>query len=248
MQSKLTSTFGHGHNGQAAVPLGIHGPHGKDYIVLRYRQGRSRHIADGLHVLPVGGRRVAPQYFITGRQPARGRLPRYSGIVLQLLRQEAYIRRRRRGRGQRRQRCRVQTRHVCRVVVIHELRQIAVLNAVLGAYVLVLVVIVLAKFREPDGSESLLIEGKMIAAAQVAIAPEHHERLKRRGRQILLRHGRDIAGQLPRRTIVVAPERADGLKLFVVGGGGNAFREYAHHVRVLRRITGSAITAHDVVV
>src|SRR5271157_2877112 len=175
------------HNCQTAISSGIEGTYCKDYIVLRDRQSRTRDITDPLRVLPVGRRGVAPQHFVAGRQSAGGRIPSYSGIVLQLLRQQAHVCRRRRRQCQRSQGGRVQPGHVGGVVEIYKLRQVTIFDAVLGANVLVLMVVILAEFCEAHRSVSLLVEGEMIAAAQVAVAPEDHERLKSRGRKIFCR-------------------------------------------------------------
>src|SRR5271166_5818923 len=182
------STFRHGYDRQTAMAFSIQGAYSKDYIVLRHRHSGADHITDGLHMLPVGRGRIPPEHFVASRQSAGRSFPCQSGIVLQLFRQQAHIRRRRRRRCQRSQRGRIQARHVRGVVVIQELRQITVFDAILGANVLVLMVIILAKFRKSYRGITLLVKGKMIAAAQVAITPEHDEKLQSCGREVLSRN------------------------------------------------------------
>src|SRR5271166_1921099 len=171
------SAFRHGYDRQTAMPFGIECTYTKDYIVLRYRHSGVHHITDGLHMLPIGSCRVPPEHFVASRQSTGRSVPRQSGIVLQLFRQQAHIRRWRRRRCQRSQSGHVQARHVRGVVVIHEFRQITVFDAVLHTNVLVLMVIILAEFRKPHRGVTLLVEGKVIAAAQITVTTEHDERL-----------------------------------------------------------------------
>src|ERR1019366_9496024 len=102
-----------------------------------------------------------------------------------------------------------------------EFWQVTVFDAVLGAHVLVLMVVVLAKFGKPHRRESLLVEREVIAAAQVTIVPEDQRGAESGGRQILLGDGRDIARQLPRRAVALTAQRTTQVQLLFGRRGRN---------------------------
>src|SRR3984957_4805692 len=90
---------------------------------------------------------------------------------------------------------------------------------------------------------SLLVEGIMIAAAQVAVETKNEQRLYSKvigGTNLC-----DVARQFPRRRIAFAAERTNLLELFVIGGDGHALGKHAHHPRSLPDTCGPA---HNVVV
>ena len=63
----------------------------------------------------------------------------------------------------------VDTRHTRDVVVVHKFGEVAVLDAVLHARVLVLVFEVLDGFGETHGGEAVGCEGAVVAAPQVPL-------------------------------------------------------------------------------
>ena len=60
----------------------------------------------------------------------------------------------------------IELRHMRNVVKVYELRQVAIFDAVFSAYILMLVVVVLAEFGKTHRRKAGPIERKMIAAAQ----------------------------------------------------------------------------------
>src|SRR5579872_1914946 len=102
------------------------------------------------------------------------------------------------------------------VIEIDELGQIAVFDAVFSADILMLVMKILAILREAHRGQSLLIEGIMIAAAQVAIQAEDEQSLD--AGLIRAVHIRDVARQLPRSRIVLAAQRANAADILISGG------------------------------
>src|SRR5262249_19166675 len=97
--------------------------------------------------------------------------------------------------GQRRQRRGVEPGNVGHVVVIDKLGQITKFDAVFGSWVLVLVVEIFAVFREPDRGEALVIEGGMVSAAEITVAPENELRRKL-SKVVGGSHLQDVARQL----------------------------------------------------
>ena len=59
------------------------------------------------------------------------------------------------------------------VIEVHKFGEIAIFHAIFGAYVLVLVIEILAVLGETYRSESLLIERVMVAPAKISIKPEN---------------------------------------------------------------------------
>src|SRR5437870_9175721 len=78
-----------------------------------------------------------------------------------------------RRRRQRCQRCGIQTGHIRHVIEVDELGQIAVFDAIFGAHVLMLVVIIFAVFGKLDRCEAVLVERCVIASAKLAVGPEY---------------------------------------------------------------------------
>src|SRR5213594_621461 len=78
-----------------------------------------------------------------------------------------------RRRRQRCQRCGIQTGHIRHVIEVDELGQIAIFDAIFGAHVLMLVVVIFAEFGKSDRREAVLVERRVIASAQIAIRPEY---------------------------------------------------------------------------
>ena len=70
------------------------------------------------------------------------------------------------------QRRSVQARHIRHVIEVDELGQVAIFDAIFGAHVLMLMVVIFAVFSKPDRCEAVLVERCVIAAAQVAVGPE----------------------------------------------------------------------------
>src|SRR5664279_1253672 len=88
----------------------------------------------------------------------------------------------------------------------------------------------------------------MIAAAQITIVPEDQQGTQNGWGKILFGDRRDIARELPRRTVALAAQCTDGLELLLVGGRGNAFGKDPHHVRILQGVSRSTVSAHDIVI
>src|ERR1700691_4856829 len=90
---------------------------------------------------------------------------------------------------------------------------------------------------------SLLVEGVMIAAAQVAVETKNEQRLYSKvigGTNLC-----DVARQFPRRRVAFAAERANLLELFVIGGDGHTLGKHAYHAWIL---PDTFVTTHNVVV
>ena len=115
--------------------------------------------------------------------------------------------------------------------------------SILGAHILVLMVVVFAKFGEADGGVSLLVERVVIAPAQVAIQAKDQHWLD--AGIIGAADLGDVAGELPGCGIVLAPKVTDLAHFGVGGGNRHTFGKHAHHAGVLLR---AAVAAHDVVV
>src|SRR5579864_802987 len=110
----------------------------------------------------------------------------------------------------------IQPGNLCHVVEVDELRQVAILHAVLGADVLMLMMEILAKFSEAHGGESLLVKGGVIAAAQIPIQPEHEHRFYTG--IVSTSHARDIASELSRAGIVLAAQAANPTNILLLCG------------------------------
>src|SRR5690349_2685325 len=106
------------------------------------------YISDSSRVFPFGTRRSAPEHFIAGSSTTWGWFPSQSGVVLQFRRQQTDLCRRRGSGGQRCQRSRVQAGDIGHVVKVDKLGKVAKFYSILGAHILVLVVVVFAKFGE----------------------------------------------------------------------------------------------------
>ena len=91
----------------------------------------------------------------------------------------------------------VYARDAGQILVVDKLRQVAVLDAVDHAHVLMLVAEILVRFGETHGGVPLREERNVIAAAQVTVAPIHH--LDCHFRHVALRRVADRARQLARR-------------------------------------------------
>src|SRR5580700_299276 len=139
------SSLRHGHNRQTSVSFRVHGPDRKDDIILRKVQSGAQIVAKLLDVFPFRAGGGSPQNLVLRCPSAGRRFPGESRIILQILRQQVHIRRRRRSRCQRRERRSIQTRHMRHIVEVYKLRQVAIFSAVLDADVLMLVMKVLAK-------------------------------------------------------------------------------------------------------
>ena len=153
------------------------------------------------------------------------------------------VRRRRWCGRQRCERCRVQPRHSRHIVVVHRFRQIAILDAIFRAHVLVLMMKVFAKFREANGGESLLVERIVVAAAQKSIQPEHQHRLD--ASVIRAANIGDVPRQLPRCGVTFPAQAANSPDVLLGGRGGHPLREHSHHGTILLR---ALVAAHNVVV
>src|SRR6267378_7847954 len=98
-------------------------------------------------------------------------------VVLEFFGQHFDFRWNRWARRQRGERRSVQTRHFGYVIEIHELWQVAVFDAVFGADVLVLVVVIFTEFRKSHGGKALLIERIVVASAQKPVDTKDGHRL-----------------------------------------------------------------------
>src|SRR5215472_18297233 len=104
-----------------------------------------------------------------------------------------------------------------------------------------------AILRKTDSGKPLIVESRVVAPAQVAIAAEDQlwsELSKVIGRAHLLY----ITGKLARSRVILAAGRADAAQVGLAGSGGKPLGEYAHYVAILRSVARRAIAAHDVIV
>src|SRR5208282_1240601 len=100
---------------------------------------------------------------------AGGWFPGQGGIALQFRGQQTDLRWWS-GRGSEGcQSARIQASDVGHVIKVDELRQVAKFNSILSTHVLVLMVVVFAKFGEAHRGVSLLVERAVIATAQVTV-------------------------------------------------------------------------------
>src|SRR5579872_2044759 len=155
------------------MALAIHGAHRKNHIVFRYGKRDARDVAHGSSMFPFGAGCGTPERFVTCGSRTGRRLPSERGIIFQFRGKEADLgwRSGRRSKG-----CeggRIQAGNIGQVVEVDELRKVAEFNSALRAHVLMLVVVVFAKFGEAHRGESLLVERTVIAPAQITVKAKH---------------------------------------------------------------------------
>src|SRR5581483_3299871 len=91
--------------------------------------------------------------------------------------------------------------------------------------------------------ESLFIERRVVAAAQIAVRTKNEHRLETGG--IRAADLQDVPRQLTGGGVTLATDAADQLQLFFIRSDRNAFGEHANPACILPR---AAITADDVVI
>ena len=107
-----------------------------------------------------------------------------------------------------------------------------------------LVMKVLAKFSEAHRGKSLLIERRVVAAAQIPVQPEHQHRVHAHIFVISTAHIGDIARQLPRPGVVLPAQPANPPDFLLRRRGGQSLGKHAHHRMILLR----ALVAADNVI
>ena len=122
--------------------------------------------------------RVAPDDFVTREVRLFVGIPLNRSVIRKAGRKGDGLRSRGR-RRQRRQGCGIHARDVGDVIEIVELGQVSKLNAVLHAHVLMLMLIILIRFSEPDCGIASFEKGLMIAPATITIAAIDHPHLHR---------------------------------------------------------------------
>src|SRR3954465_3049308 len=129
------------------------------------------------------------------------------------------------------------------VIVVHKFWQIAILDTVFHPHVLMLMVVVLAKLCEAHGGKSLLIEGIMIATAQITIQSKDEHRFQ--AHIIATVHVRDISRQLTGARIALSSQTAYPPHILLGSGGWHPFREHTHDCMILLR---TLVPAHNIVI
>src|SRR5262249_39928111 len=100
---------------------------------------------------------------------------------------------------------------------------------------------------EAHSGEALVIEGAVIAAAQVAVATK--DQLGGKLAKIIgFTDGIDVSGQQAGGGIILSAHGGYAAKVGLGGGRGNALREHPHPVAVLQRIARGTIAADDIVI
>src|SRR5882672_10025840 len=111
-------------------------------------------------------------------------------------------------RSQDSQRSGIHARNVCDVVKVIELWQVAVLNAILLAHVLMLMLVILVRLSEAHCRIAAFEEGLMIATAAIPIPAIDHPDFHRR--HVALAGLLNKASQLARRRIILTAHAAAG--------------------------------------
>src|ERR1700746_243576 len=83
----------------------------------------------------------------------------------------------------------------------------------------------------------------MISSAQIAVQPEHQQRLHTD--VVTATHFGDVARELPGNGITLAAEIADEAQIGFRSGNRHALGENSHHIHILLRVT---VATYDVVV
>src|ERR1017187_3867461 len=106
-----------------------------------------------------------------------------------------------------------------------------------------LMVEVLAKFRKTHGSESLLIEGVVIASAQKAVKAEDQKRLD--SSLIRASHVGGVAGEFAGRRVTLSAKHSNSFDFGLACHRWQPFGKHAHDARVLSL---AEISTHYVIV
>ena len=133
-----------------------------------------------------------------------------------------FCRRWRRGR-QRGQRRGIQPGDLRHIVEVDKLQQIPILDAILNPHILMLMVEIFPPLGEAHGWKSLLVEGAMIAAPQIAVAAKDQHWVKRRRELVAPAHIGDGPRQFPRGRIAFEAKRCYSFDLIRGRCRRNAF-------------------------
>ena len=106
----------------------------------------------------------------------------------------------------------VERRQFAGVVKVHMLQRVAIFDAVLGAQILVLLVIVFMSFHDSNTRKAYLVERAMMSAAAEPIKAIDHHGVEIR--DIVVRHLIDIAREISRWAINFAPGKSTGPGFF----------------------------------
>src|ERR1700722_6589154 len=165
-----------GKNGNAAVAGCVYRADAEDYVVLGDGELDRGCGACGLRHRPRGICAVAPDDLVnsTGRH-AFGGLPSQLGVVVERGGEDVDVLWNAGSGGQGSQRCRVEAGYVCDVVEVDVLEEIAVLDAVFDADVLVLMIEVFAPLGEADSGEAFHVKAGVVAATEETVATEDED-------------------------------------------------------------------------